>query len=94
MKAGERRKINRGEQIENKARGKRGCDIVRRCSRSVSGTGREQRRAALHYGRRKHVARQQRKRNWLSRMINPAAMVGQRSKENDHKYSKRSREKG
>ena len=52
VQAGERRKTSRGEQIEDEARGKRGCDIVKRDSRSARGAGREQRRVTLQRRRR------------------------------------------
>ena len=90
MQAGERRKISRGEQIEDEARRKRGCDIVKKDSRSARGAGREQRRVTLQHGRRQPAAAD--KTKLLE--AGGSTLVGQRPKENDHKHSKRSKEKG
>ena len=73
----------------NEARGKRGGDIAKKSSRSARGAGREQRRVTLQRRRRQSAAD---KTKLLE--AGGSTLVGQRPKENDHKHSKRSKEKG
>ena len=63
--------------------------LPKRSSRSARGAGREQRRVTLQRRRRQPAAD---KTKLLE--AGGSTLVGQRPKENDHKHSKRSKEKG
>ena len=63
--------------------------LPKRSSRSARGAGREQRRVTLQRRRRQSAAD---KTKLLE--AGGSTLVGQRPKENDHKHSKRSKEKG
>ena len=63
--------------------------LPKRSSRSARGAGREQRRVTLQRRRRQSAAD---KAKLLE--AGGSTLVGQRPKENDHKHSKRSKEKG